>query len=104
MKHDRKRLPIKSDYAEALGTAAYSFAYCEWQVVWCCEKIRVGSVTKIVGEEMTAGKIAKFYIDLTRNMPKSSDREELSELAKTFVRDPRNTGSRKPSSPEGADR
>jgi len=66
--------------------ATYSFASCEWQAAWCCEKIRPGSLTKIVGEEMTAGKIAKYFIDLTRNMPKFREREELSQAAQTFAR------------------
>jgi hypothetical protein len=86
MKDDRKRQPIKPDYVEALGMATYCFASCEWQVVWCCEKIRPGSLTKIVSEEMTAGKIAKHFIDVSRNMPKSKERQELSEAAQEFSR------------------
>jgi hypothetical protein len=41
--------------------------------------------TRIVDEEMTAGKIAKYFIDLTRNMPRSREREELSNAAKIFA-------------------
>lgn len=85
MKDDRKREPVKADYVLALGLATYSFAACEWQVVWCCEKIRLGSLNKIVGDELTAGKIAKVFVDLTRNMPKSQEREELSRAAQTFT-------------------
>ena len=85
MKDDRKREPVKADYVHALGLAAYSFASCEWQVVWCCEKIRPGSLNKFVGKELTAGKIAKVFIDLTRNMPKSEKRAELIRSAQTFA-------------------
>ena len=85
MKDDRKRQAVKTDYVQALGLATYCFASCEWQVAWCCEKIRLGSLRKIVGEEMTAGKIAKYFIDLTRNMPRSPEREELSGAAKVFA-------------------
>jgi hypothetical protein len=85
VKDDRKREPVKADYVHALGLAAYGFASCEWQVVWCCEKIRPGSLNKIVGDELTAGKIAKVFVDLTRNMPKSRQREELSRAAQTFI-------------------
>jgi hypothetical protein len=85
LKDDRKREPIKADYVRALGLVAYSFASCEWQVVWCCEKIRPGSLNKIVGEELTAGKIAKVFVDFTRNMPKSQEREKLSRAAQTFI-------------------
>ena len=76
MKDVRKREPVKADYVHALGLATYSFASCEWQVVWCCEKIRPGSLNKIVGDELTAGKIAKVFVDLTRNMPVETDEGE----------------------------
>ena len=86
MKDDRKRQPIRDDYAHALGVATYCFALCEWQVVWCCEKIRPGSLSKIVGEELTAGKIAKRFLDMTRNMPPSKGRDELSKAAQVFAK------------------
>jgi len=86
MPNDRLRSPVKPDYVSALGLAAFTFATCEWQVVWCSEKIRPGSANKLVGDERTAGKIAKFFIDLTRNMPKSKEREELSAVAEEFSR------------------
>jgi hypothetical protein len=82
---DRKRQPVKDDYAHALGVATYCFTLCEWQVVWCCEKIRPGSLNKIIGEELTAGKIAKRFLDLTRNMPASKERDELSSAARQFA-------------------
>jgi hypothetical protein len=85
MKNDRLRQPVKADYALALGHAAYCFALCEWQVVWCCEKVSPGSLDKIVGEELTAGKIAKRFVDLTRNMPPSKDREKLKVCAERFL-------------------
>lgn len=86
MKNDRLRSPVKSDYVSAIGLAAYTFATCEWQVVWCSEKIRPGSLNKLVGDERTAGRIAKFFLDLTRNMPKSPEREELRSAAAEFAR------------------
>lgn len=78
------RQAVKHDYISALGMAAWSFASLEWQVVWCCEKIKPGSLQKIVDEEMTAGLIAKRFIDLTRNMQRSPEREELNVLARQF--------------------
>jgi hypothetical protein len=85
MKNDRLRQPLNPDYAHALGHAAYCFALCEWQVVWCCQKIRPGSLSRIVGEELTAGKIAKRFLDLTRNMRPSADREKLKGSAEKFA-------------------
>jgi hypothetical protein len=52
MKGDRKRNAVKPDYVNALGLAAFCFASCEWQVVWCCEKILPGSLGKIVDDKM----------------------------------------------------
>jgi hypothetical protein len=37
-----------------------------------------------VGEEMTAGTIAKRFIDLCRNMPKTKDREALIVVSQQF--------------------
>ncbi len=86
MKNDRLRSPVKIDYVSAVGLAAYTFATCEWQVVWCSEKIIPGSLNKLVGKERTAGLIAKFFIDLTRNMPVSPERKELRAAADEFAR------------------
>lgn len=86
MKDHRNRQPIKVDYSYALGQAAFCFSICEWNVVWSCEKIDPGALRKIVDEELTAGRIAKRFIDLVRNMPKSAAREELSAAAQEFAR------------------
>ena len=85
MKNDRLRSAVKSDYVEALGRATYCFASCEWQVAWCSEHIKPGSLDKIAREEMTAGTIAKRFKDICRNMPPSKEREELQQLADTFL-------------------
>ncbi|MDO8349681.1 MAG: hypothetical protein Q7S94_00830 [Gallionella sp.] len=84
MKDDRLRSPVKPEYVEAIGRAAYTFASCEWQVAWSCERIQPGSLRVLVDEELTAGKIAKKFIDLCRNMPKSKEREELQAIAQRF--------------------
>lgn len=84
MKNDRLRSPVTSEYAEALGRAAYTFASLEWQVVWSCERLKQGSLNGIVENSLTAGKISKVFIDLSRNMPKSAIRTELQEIARKF--------------------
>jgi hypothetical protein len=85
MKDDRLRQPIKADYAYALGTAVFCFAMCEWNAVYCAERISPGALGKIVNDEMTAGKIAKKLLDLVRNMPKSKERENLMVVAQSFA-------------------
>ncbi|MEK2144628.1 hypothetical protein WOC23_21825, partial [Vibrio parahaemolyticus] len=85
MKDDRLKCPVENDYVQAIGLAAYTFARLEWQVVWCMEKIKPESVHKVVDQEMTAGTIAKRFIDATRNMPKTKDREALKALAQKFM-------------------
>lgn len=86
MANERLRIPSDPEYIQALGLATYAFARCEWQVVWCCEKIAPGALHKIVSSEMTAGTIAKHFVNIVRNMPKSKVRDELSELAQDFMR------------------
>jgi hypothetical protein len=85
MKDDRIRQPIKPDYMHALGTVTFCFAICEWNAVYCAERIRPGSLGSFIKDELTAGKIAKKLIDLTRNMPKSAEREELIAAAQSFT-------------------
>jgi len=85
MSDERKLIPVETAYLSALGLATYAFTRCEWQVVWCSEKIFPGSATKIVSEEMTAGKIGRHFANIVRNMPKSKGREELSLLASEFL-------------------
>lgn len=85
MKDDRQRQPINSDYTHALGTVAFCFSICEWNVVCCAERIHPGSLQMFIREELTAGKIAKKFIDLTRNMPKSEARAELITAAQVFA-------------------
>jgi hypothetical protein len=60
MKGHRNRQPLKSDYTHALGQVAFCFSICEWNVVLSCERISPGALQKIVGEEFTAGQIAKL--------------------------------------------
>ena len=68
----------------ALGIATFCFAICEWNAVYCAERIRPGSLGSFI-KELTAGKIAKKLSDLTRNMPKSVEREELIAAAQGFA-------------------
>lgn len=85
MNDDRLRQPIDADYMYALGTACFCFAICEWNAVYCAERIRPGSLRAFVKDELTAGRIAKKLMDLTRNMPKSVERGELVLAAKEFA-------------------
>lgn len=85
MKDARLRQPVKEDYLLALGQATYCFALCEWQVVWCSEKLRPGSAERFVRKKLEAGQIAKKFLDLTRNMSPSKDRKKLKSLAERFA-------------------
>jgi len=84
MKDYRLRQPVDPDYALALGRACYCFAICEWNAVYCAERIRPGSLGTFIKDEATAGKIAKKLTALARNLPKSAGREELVAAAKDF--------------------
>jgi len=84
MKEARLRYPTDPDYIQALGTAAYCFAMCEWNAVYCAERIRPGSLKRFLAEKCTAGTIAKKLVDLTSEMPKSADHASLSAAARRF--------------------
>jgi hypothetical protein len=85
MNNDRLRQPFKSDYNQALGTAASCFAICEWNAVYCAERIKPQTLNQMVRYEFTAGQIAKKLLDITRNMPPSKEREELKNAARWFA-------------------
>lgn len=85
MKDARLRYRLDQEYVEALGRALYCFAICEWNVLWCAEKIQPGALRAALAKELTAGQIAKRFENVTRNMPPSKDRERLQGLAAQFV-------------------
>ncbi len=85
MKNDRLRSPVRGDYTVALGQAGFSFATCEWNVAWCCERISPGSLERISADRLTAGGIATKFRNLVRNMPPSDERATLARLATEFA-------------------
>lgn len=85
MAGERLRQPIKPDYAHALGIATFCFAICEWNAVYCAERIKPGSLNKFVEDELTAGKIARKLLDLARNMPPIKERAEIIAAAQFFL-------------------
>jgi hypothetical protein len=85
MKDDRLRQPIDPDYMHALGTAAFCFAICEWNAVYCAERISPGSLGTFIKDKSTAGDIATKLINLARNMPITAERNELVAAAQAFA-------------------
>ena len=81
----RLRQPLDPEYIQELGTLSFCFAICEWNAVYCSERLRPGSLQKLVGDELTAGQIAHKLKDLVRNMPASDERAELSKTAARFI-------------------
>lgn len=78
-------MPLDPAYAASLGTVAFCFASCEWNVAWCCERLRPGSHNKFRIGKATAGQIGKTFRNLIRNMPPSSERDALDRLAVEFL-------------------
>jgi len=85
MNDDRKRVPLASEYAFALGTVTYCFARCEWDVAWCCDRIQPGALRRMADEKLTAGAIAIRFANLIKRMPSSPERRELQALAGRFT-------------------
>jgi hypothetical protein len=69
----------------ALGTAAFCFAICEWNAVYCAERISPGSLGTFIKDKSTAGDIATKLINLARNMPITAERNELVAAAQAFA-------------------
>lgn len=85
MNKDRLRQPFKSDYNQSLGVAVSCFVICEWNAVYCAERIKPGALNQMVDGELTAGQIAKKLLDIVRNMPPSNERQELTNAAQSFA-------------------
>jgi hypothetical protein len=62
MKDDRLRVSVKPEYCGALGLATYCFASMSWDAVWCCEKLRLGSINSVPNK--TAGIIGATFLRL----------------------------------------
>jgi hypothetical protein len=82
MENDRLRVPVRFEYASALGLAVYCFASLEWNAVWCCERIRAGSVENL--SDRTAGRVADTLIHLVGTLGRSEEQVELSRAATDF--------------------
>lgn len=82
MKDDRLRVAVSPEYLSAIGIAMFCFAELEWNAVWCCERIKTGSLSELSKE--TAGGIAKTLIAITATLAASPDKERLSGLATRF--------------------
>jgi len=85
MKNPRLRQPIEDAYAHALGVATFCFAICEWNAVYCAQRLQPGSLQRFLKDELTAGRIAKKLVNLVRNMPNSAERDELQAAAAAFA-------------------
>jgi hypothetical protein len=59
MKDDRLRVTMDAGYETALGRAVFCFARLEWDIVWCCEKMKQGYINGLA--KKTAGGIAKDF-------------------------------------------
>ena len=64
--------------------AATCFAICEWNAVYCAERIHPGDLESILRRKLTAGKIAEALVNLIEEMPESNGRNELQIAAQSF--------------------
>ncbi len=82
MSEPRFRVPIEDDYATAVGRAAYIFAYLEWQVVWCAEKLQPGFLANLGIK--TAGQIGIEFEQLTLAVADDALKLAMHPLAQEF--------------------
>lgn len=82
MSDERLRVPLDDDYALAVGRAAYVFAYLEWQVVWCAEKLQQGFLGSLGTK--TAGQIGAAFEPLVAAITDQALKASLLPLAQEF--------------------
>lgn len=82
MTGERLLVPVHPDYTSAIGLAVYCFARLEWNAVWCCERIKPGSVTEL--EDRTAGRVADTLLHLVEGLGGSAEEQDLKNAAADF--------------------
>jgi hypothetical protein len=84
MSDDRLRVTLDAPYASALGLAMFCFARCEWDAVWCCERLQPGFIATIEPKRKTAGIIAKDLLRLVTSIADNDLRLHCQEIANEF--------------------
>ena len=82
MKDDRLRISVDNEYVKDISLATFAFAQLEWNVVWCCERLKSGYI-KNLGRK-TAGDIAKDFLKFAKRNRDSKLRRELIESGNHF--------------------
>jgi hypothetical protein len=67
MRDDRLRFVLDPAYAESLGRALFIFGALEWNIVWCCERIRNGYLRQV--SKKAASTIASDFLKLSKTLP-----------------------------------
>jgi len=84
MEGSRLKQPIDPEYVQELGVALFCFSICEWNAVYCAERIKPGSLKKLMSDESTAGKIARKLGNLVESMPRCPEKAELKLATQQF--------------------
>ncbi|NJC04601.1 hypothetical protein GGQ97_000394 [Sphingomonas kaistensis] len=82
MNNERLGVPVRAEYASAVGLAVYCFAGLEWNAVWCCERIEPGSMEDLA--DRTAGRVADTLVHLVQGLEHSAKQSDLEKAAMEF--------------------
>lgn len=85
MADERHRVAVDPGYANEIGIATYCFALCEWNAVWCAEKLQADYIRTIGPKKKTAGKIAKDLLRLAEAIGSPELRAHLVRAANEFT-------------------
>ncbi len=58
MTEKTRRIPVSTEYTNALGYAVYCFCYLEWNAIWIIERFESKYVHKIQTQKKTARDVA----------------------------------------------
>lgn len=75
-------VPLEESYSTAIGRAMFIFSRLEWQAVWCCEKIKPGSIAPLT--KRTAGGVSKALNSAIINAPDAS-KQSMGKAAIRFA-------------------
>ena len=84
MADERLKIIVDDPYLLALGRTLFVFSGLEWNVVWCCERLRPGYIETV--DRKTAGAIATEFVEGAANVGPGRVADRLRAAAADFRR------------------
>ncbi|PWQ97563.1 hypothetical protein [Leucothrix arctica] len=81
------RISTEKEYLLALGACVLQLISAEWNAAYCCERMQPDYIRDVSDpdQRIMARNIAEKLVSLTKNLPDSDDKSELTNAADIFL-------------------